>query len=82
MVISPSTRQLLGDVFEIADLGQHALKGIGQPVRPLRVIGERATESRFEASHVAGLTPFSGREQEVALLLDRWQLAMQPDHPQ
>ncbi len=75
VVISPSTRQLLGDVFEIADLGQHALKGIGQPVRPLRVIGERATESRFEASHVAGLTPFSGREQEVALLLDRWQLA-------
>jgi hypothetical protein len=38
------------------------------------VIGTRKVESRFEA-HAGGVTPMIGREQDVALLLARWQQA-------
>ncbi len=37
--------------------------------------GESRAESRFDALHSAGLTPLVGREHEIALLLDRWQIA-------
>ena len=75
VVISARTRQLVGGLFEYQDLGSQRLKGIAEPVRAWRVSGERRTESRFEASHFAGLTPFVGRQQEVSLLLHRWRLA-------
>ncbi len=75
VVISPRTRHLVGGLFEYEDLGRQRLKGIAEPVRAWRVLHERRMESRFEATHVADLTPFVGRDQEVALLLDRWRLA-------
>jgi hypothetical protein len=37
------------------------------------VTRESRAESRFEASHAAGLTPLVGREREIGLLLERWQ---------
>ena len=37
--------------------------------------GLSAAESRFEARVAAGLTPFIGRDEEIALLLQRWQQA-------
>ena len=54
-----------------------ALKGFAEPVRGLRGCSARAAaEGRFEALHAAAaLTPLVGREQELALLLDRWQQA-------
>ena len=77
VVISPSTRRLLGRLFECEDLGEQHLKGIGGGVRPWRVVRERPAESRFEARQAAGLIPFVGRDQEIELLLHRWQLARQ-----
>ena len=73
-MIAASTRRLIGAGFELEDLGPQALKGFADVVRAWRVLGERAVGSRFEA-HATGLTPLVGREQEVALLLDRWQQA-------
>jgi class 3 adenylate cyclase len=49
VVIAETTHRLLGGVFESADLGEHALKGIVEPVRVRRVVQERAAASRFEA---------------------------------
>src|SRR5207244_64727 len=40
-----------------------------------RVIAESEAQSRFEASVRAGLTPLVGREEEVGLLLRRWERA-------
>ena len=37
--------------------------------------GERSVASRFEAQHESALVEFVGRASEVALLLERWQLA-------
>ncbi len=73
--IGPETRRLLGQTFEFQELGRRDLKGFAEPVPVWRVLGEGRVASRFEASHGAALTRFVGREQEVALLLERWRRA-------
>ena len=72
LVISQATRRLVGGLFEFADLGPQRLKGFAEPIMAWRVAGESRAEGRFEARQTAGLTPLVGREQEIALLLDRW----------
>jgi hypothetical protein len=75
VVIAPATRRLTGDWFRYHDLGARPLKGIAEPVLLTQVLDEQPAESRFAATRAAALTPFVGREQEIALLLDRWRLA-------
>jgi class 3 adenylate cyclase/predicted ATPase len=72
VVIAQPTRRLLGASFEIEDLGEHDLKGIAQRVEAFAVTGERPVESRFEARSGLALLPMVGRDQELALLLERW----------
>ena len=69
-------RRLLGGLFALRDLGAIIFKGFAEPVRAFAVAGEGTAEGRFEARHAAGgFTPLVGREQELALLLDRWERA-------
>lgn len=75
VVIAELTRRLVGDYFEIADLGPLNLKGIDQPVRGFAVLGERTPESRFAAHGGSSMQPIVGRDQELALILERWRLA-------
>jgi class 3 adenylate cyclase/predicted ATPase len=75
VVVAEGTRRLLGGLFALRDLGARTLKGFAEPVRAFTVVGEGAAEGRFEALHASGLTPLVGREQELALLLDRWERA-------
>ena len=75
VVIDPATRRLSGSWFRYRDLGPRRLKGIAEPVAIAQILGEHAPQSRFAAVHPAALTPFVGREQEMGLLLDRWQMA-------
>jgi class 3 adenylate cyclase/predicted ATPase len=75
VVIAPGTHRLVGGLFELDDLGTHRLKGLVEPVRAWRAVGASAAESRFEARHVAGLTPLVGRDEELALLLRRFEQA-------
>src|SRR4051794_1994553 len=73
IVIAASTRRLVGNAFELVDLGEHELKGMAEPVHAWRVERLAVTESRFDAHHgPARLTPLVGREEEVELLLRRW----------
>ena len=75
VVIADEARRMLGDFFDFEDLGQRQVKGIDQPVRAWAVLRSRAVESRFDAMHSAALTEFSGREDELDLLLKRWRKA-------
>ncbi len=75
VVISAATRRLVQGVFEYQDLGAQLLKGVTAPLTLYRVVRESAAQSRFEAATQAGLTPLVGREHEIAMLLERWQLA-------
>jgi class 3 adenylate cyclase/tetratricopeptide (TPR) repeat protein len=75
VVISAATQRLVQGYFACQALGQHALKGIAAPVQVYRVLSASGAQSRLEAAGSRGLTPFVGREQEVTLLLERWQQA-------
>ena len=75
VVIAESTRKLLGNLFDLQDLGAQDLKGIGGPVRAWAVLRPASVESRFEALHASGLTELVGREEELELLLRRWSKA-------
>ena len=75
MVIAESTRKLLGNLFDLQDLGAQDLKGMGSPVRAWAVLRPSAVESRFEALHASGLTELVGREEELEFLLRRWSKA-------
>jgi len=72
VVIAEGTRRLLGDLFELQDLGLRELKGIAGPVRAWVALRASSAEGRFEALHANGLTALVGREEEVELLLRRW----------
>ena len=54
IVIAASTRRLVGNAFELTDLGEHDLKGIAQPVHAWRVERALQTESRFDANRGTG----------------------------
>jgi class 3 adenylate cyclase/predicted ATPase len=75
VVIAESTRKLLGDLFELENLGARDLKGVAGPVRAWGALRPSSVESRFEALHAGGLTELVGREEEVELLLRRWSKA-------
>lgn len=72
VVIAESTRKLLGDLFELVDLGPKDLKGVAGTARAYAALKESSQESRFEALHAGGPTPMVGREEESELLRDRW----------
>jgi hypothetical protein len=61
-------------LFEIEDLGPQPLAGFGEPQRAWRVAGESGVVSRFEALR-SGTTPLVGRDEELELLVRRWQQA-------
>ena len=75
VVIAEATRRLLGNLFELQDLGTRDLKGIARPVRVWAALRASSVEGRFEALHSSDLSALVGREEESKLLLRRWQKA-------
>src|ERR1700730_9324641 len=74
LVIAEATRRQIGGLFDLADLGPPALAGFAEPQPAWRVIGESGVLSRFEALR-SGETPLVGRDEEIELLIRRWQQA-------
>ena len=72
VVIAESTRRLVGNLFELGDLGAQNLKGIEGLVRAWAALRPSSVESRFDALHAGALTELVGREEELELLLRRW----------
>ncbi|MGI9384885.1 MAG: ATP-binding protein, partial [Methyloligellaceae bacterium] len=75
VVIGSKTRSLLGTTFELEDIGPQQLKGYADAVHAWSVIREGVAEGRFEAAHGGRLTGLVGREGELGLLRERWELA-------
>ena len=78
VVIAESTRRLLGNLFDLQDLGAKDLKGISGPAKAWAALRPSSVESRFEALRTA-TTPLVGREEELDLLLRRWEQAKRGD---
>jgi class 3 adenylate cyclase/predicted ATPase len=72
VVISEATHRLVRGVFESKDLGLHVIKGMSEPVRAYRIFAESEAGQRVEPSSAA-ITPLVGRDEEVGLLLNRWE---------
>ncbi|HXG20801.1 MAG TPA: adenylate/guanylate cyclase domain-containing protein, partial [Methylomirabilota bacterium] len=75
VVLSAATQRLVARLFICQDLGFHTLKGASTPTQVYQVIRESGAHDRFEAEVSAGLTPLTGREEELALLWRRWEQA-------
>jgi class 3 adenylate cyclase/predicted ATPase len=75
VVIAESTRKLLGNLFELTDLGAQDIKGISGAVRTWVALRPASVESRFEAFHAGGVTELVGRDEELDLLMRRWHQA-------
>jgi len=72
VAISAMTFQLVEGYFACQDLGQQTLRGVAEPMQAYRVLGESGAQSRLDIVTTRGLTPLVGREQEIGLLLERW----------
>jgi class 3 adenylate cyclase/tetratricopeptide (TPR) repeat protein len=77
ILVSETTQNLLGGLFELEHTGEHDLKGFARPVPAWRVRGEASVESRFAAIHTGRNLPLIGRAHEIGLMLERWHLARQ-----
>jgi class 3 adenylate cyclase len=75
VVISAATYQLVRGLFDCESLGARSLKGLSNPVPLYRVIRESEAQSRFDVAMQTGLTPLVGRENESAILNERWERA-------
>jgi hypothetical protein len=76
VIIADNTRKLLGNLFELENLGVRELKGIAGSVRAWTALRASSVASRFEAQHETNLTPLVGRDEELELMLRRWRQAV------
>ena len=77
MIIDNNTHRLLGELFEYRARSE-TLKGFGEPVSVWQVSGLSALDSRFEALRTTA-TALVGRDEEINLLMRRWQQAKAGD---
>jgi class 3 adenylate cyclase len=63
VVIAESTRRLLGNLFELEDLGAKHLKGISGPMPAWSAVRLSSVESRFAAMRTVS-TPLVGRDSD------------------
>jgi class 3 adenylate cyclase/predicted ATPase len=75
VVIAESTRRLLGNLFDLKDLGSPELKGIPGSIGAWAALRPSLVEGRFEALRAGRLTELIGRQEELELLLRRWSTA-------
>jgi class 3 adenylate cyclase len=73
VLITGATHRLLSGLFVVEQRGAQALKGVANPVELYRILRPSGVRGRLAAAR--GLTPFVGREEELRILLSRWERA-------
>jgi class 3 adenylate cyclase/tetratricopeptide (TPR) repeat protein len=73
VLITAVTHRLVSGLFVVEALGPRTLKGIATPPEVFQVV--RPTGVRGKLAAARSLTPLVGREEELRLLLSRWQRA-------
>jgi class 3 adenylate cyclase len=69
ILVSPATLELAGGYVEVRSLGPVPVKGLPDPVEVYDLIGAGTARSRLQATASRGLTPFVGRDPELAHLI-------------
>jgi class 3 adenylate cyclase len=72
VVISAMTKHLVEGAFVLEDLGSHRLKGVPEPIAVARVLNPIVRQTDEEVGSEV-LTTLVGRDEEIGLLLRRWE---------
>src|SRR4030095_11204563 len=72
--ITAATQRLVAGMFVVEDRGPQMLKGVSESVPLYRVVQPSGVRRRL-AVGAGRLTPFVGREVELATLVERWERA-------
>ena len=73
--LTEHTYRLVEGYFECDPLGLISVKGLAEKVRAYRVTGERSGRARIDVAHERGFTRLVGRERELELLRQCFDLA-------
>jgi class 3 adenylate cyclase/predicted ATPase len=73
VVISVITKRLVEGAFVLKDLGSHRLKGVPKPIAAAQVLNPIVTQSDEEEVGTGVVTTLVGRDEEIGLLLRRWE---------
>ena len=73
--LTEQTYKLVTGYFDCADLGPVSVKGVAEKVRAYRVTGARSGQARIDVAQERGFTRLVGRERELALLRQCFELA-------
>jgi predicted ATPase/class 3 adenylate cyclase len=74
--LTEHTYKLVSGYFDCDDLGLVSVKGVTEKVRAYRVTGERSGQARIDVARERGFTRLVGRERELALLHQCFELAL------
>src|SRR5262249_23797603 len=75
ILVAPSTRELIEGYFRVRPLGLLRVRGVPEPVDVFALEAKGSVGSRLQASLRRGVSPFRGREAQLALLADAWEHA-------
>src|SRR3954452_7200436 len=75
IIVSGRTKTIAGPQFKYFDLGKVEIKGLEKPVAAWQVAGKTTVTSRSHALESGDLLPLIGRDEEMRLLLRRWERA-------
>ena len=76
VVVTARVQRQIAGLFVAEERGSHELKGVPEPVTLFRIIRASGGGRRAGQRH---LTPLVGRDEEIAMLLRRWERARQGD---
>jgi class 3 adenylate cyclase len=76
VLATDAVQRLVAGLFVVDSRGAVTLKGLERPVQLYRIIRASGVRGRLEAIALTrGLTPFVGRDDELRLLMNRWERA-------
>ena len=76
VVVTARVQRQVAGLFVAEERGSHQLKGVPEPVTLFRLVRASGGGRRGGSHH---LTPLVGRDEEIAMLLRRWERARQGD---
>jgi hypothetical protein len=77
VLITARVQRQVAGLFVAEERGSHALKGVSEPVMLYRLVRASGAGRRAGQRHLA--PPLIGRDEELAMLLRRWERARQGD---
>ncbi|HEY2483786.1 MAG TPA: adenylate/guanylate cyclase domain-containing protein [Candidatus Binataceae bacterium] len=75
VLITAAVHELVSGLFLVEDFGAHQLKGIAHPLQLYRAVQPTAVRRHTRSAATRALTPFVGRDDDMRLLLSRWERA-------